>query len=80
MGEQLRNVLGDGYEHLSWNDIEDVAERALAEVERLNAALRRIATYDVCVEHGYTDEWTEAEAFEACQEIARSATEATSAT
>jgi hypothetical protein len=42
-----------------WNDIEDVAERALAEVERLNAALRRIATYDVCVEHGYTDEWTD---------------------
>lgn len=33
--------------------------------------LRTIAEYDVKARHGYVDEWTEAEAFEAVQQLAR---------
>lgn len=37
------------------------------------AALRAIAEYDTATRHGYIDEWTEAESFRGCQEMARAA-------
>lgn len=45
----------------------------MTELARLRKALQRIADYDAKRAAGYIDEWQEAAAFGACQEIARGA-------
>lgn len=47
MGDRVKKALGEGYENLSWNDIEDLAERSLAEAERYRGFIER------CIESGY---------------------------
>ena len=41
--------------------------------DKMKKALDKIADYDPAVVDGYTDEWTQAKAFGACQDIARAA-------
>ena len=49
---------------------DDEILKMMFELDALRAALLLIADYDVDRNHGYTDEWTQADAFRECQKIA----------